>query len=214
MRSVSRLISLAAASALVLTLVPATALPAFANEEIDPSLSVESATLVDINGEEIPVTDPGTPAGDGDNAIDTGAVAEDRGARLALELSHALGSKDSQDMRGFEESLYQGKWYMPNKEDRRRCIMDREANNNYRAVSRGGTYRGAYQMNRGLAVATAKRMEKEVRKELGAEAAAVARQLRKIPTQQWNRYWQDRAFWTIWQNGKGAFHWRGGAWHC
>ena len=214
MRSVSRLTSLAASSALVLTLVPATALPAFANEEIDPSLSIESATLVDINGEEIPVTDPGTPAGDGDNAVDTGAVAEDRGARLALELSHALGSKDSQDMRGFEKSLYQGKWYMPKKEDRRRCIMDREANNNYRAVSRGGTYRGAYQMNRGLAVATAKRMEKEVRKELGAEAATVARQLRKIPTQQWNRYWQDRAFWTIWQKGKGAFHWRGGAWHC
>ena len=24
----------------------------------------------------------------------------------------------------------------------------------------------------------------------------------------WNRYWQDRAFWTIWRKGKGSFHWR------
>jgi len=204
-----------ASTVLVAALVPATSTNVLAAEEIEPSLSVESATIVDINGNEIPVSeDPGVPSGDGDNAIDTQVVAEDRGARLALELSHALGSKASQDMKGYESSLYQGKWYMPNKEDRRRCIMDREANNDYRAVSRGGLYRGAYQMNRRLAVATAKRMANEVRKELGPEAATVARQLTKIPTQQWNRYWQDRAFWTIWQKGKGAFHWRGGAWHC
>ncbi len=215
MRLVVRLTSVAASTALAVTLIPASSVAVFAAEEIEPSLSVETATIVDINGNEIPVSeDPGVPSGDGDNAVDTQAVAEDRGARLALELAHALGSKASQDMTGYEPSLYQGKWYMPKKEDRRRCIMDREANNKYRAVSRGGTYRGAYQMNRRLAVATAKRMAKEVRKELGPEAATVARQLTKIPTQQWNRYWQDRAFWTIWQKGKGAFHWRGGAWHC
>jgi len=208
MRSVSRLTSLAAASALVLTLVAATALPAFANEDIEPSLSVESATLVDINGEEIPVTDPGTPAGDGDNAVDPETVAEDRGARLAVELSHALGSEDSQDMRGFEKSLYQGRWYMPKKESIRRCITDREANHNYRAVSAGGVYRGAYQMNRRLARGVTFMMQKEVKKELGPQAVAVVKQLRKIPTQQWNRYWQDRAFWTIWRNGKGKHHWR------
>lgn len=189
--------------------------PAGADEEISPSLTVESADLVDINGNPIPVTDdPGSPAGDGENAVDTAAEAVDRGARLAIELSHALGSTDSQDMKGYEVSLYQGKWYMPKKEDRRRCIMDREANNNYRAVSAGGKYRGAYQMNRKLAIGATHMMLSEVRRELGDQAVQVLKQLRKIPTQQWNRYWQDRAFWTIWRKGKGAFHWRGGAWGC
>jgi len=207
MRRGSRLTSSIAALALGAGAMSLTVVPAAADE--DAGVEWVQAEEVDLSPQ-----DAGPPAGDGDNAVDTEAVALDRGARLAVELSHALGSKDSQDMRGFEPSLYQGKWYMPAKEDRRRCIMDREANNDYRAVSRGGTYRGAYQMNRGLAVATAQRMAKEVQKELGPEAAAVARQLTKIPTQQWNRYWQDRAFWTIWQKGKGAFHWRGGAWHC
>lgn len=207
MRRGSRLTSSIAALAIGAGALSLAAVPAAADE--DPAAGWVQAEEVDLSPQ-----DAGPPAGDGDNAVDTEAIALDRGARLAVELSHALGSKDSQDMKGFEESLYQGKWYMPAKEDRRRCIMDREANNDYRAVSRGGTYRGAYQMNRGLAVATAKRMAKEVTKELGPEAAAVARQLTKIPTQQWNRYWQDRAFWTIWQKGKGAFHWRGGAWHC
>lgn len=206
MRSHRRLTSSVAAIAVVLGAWASTGAAAADENSGEDWLPAE---VVDIEAQ-----DAGIPAGDGDNSIDTEAIALDRGARIAVELSHALGSPQSQDMKGFETSLYQGKWYMPAKEDRRRCIMDREANNNYRAVSRGGLYRGAYQMNRGLAVATAKRMAKEVKKEMGPEAAAVARQLTKIPTQQWNRYWQDRAFWTIWQNGKGAFHWRGGAWHC
>jgi hypothetical protein len=207
MRRGSRLTSLAASVTLVVGPLGVLAVPASADENSD--IEWVQAEEVDLSPQ-----DAGRPAGDGDNAVDTEAIALDRGARLAVELSHALGSQVSQDMRGFETSLYRGKWFMPAKEDRRRCIMDREANNDYRAVSRGGTYRGAYQMTRGLAVATAKRMAKEVKKELGPEAATVARQLTKIPTQQWNRYWQDRAFWTIWQKGKGAFHWGGGAWHC
>jgi hypothetical protein len=215
MRFVARLTSVAASATLMAALFPAISMSAVSAEEIEPSLSVESATIVDINGNEIPVSeDPGVPSGDDDNAVDTQAVAEDRGARIALELSHALGSKTSQDMRGYERSLYQGKWYMPKKEGRRRCIMDREANNRYRAVSAGGKYRGAYQMNRGLAIGATHMMMKEVRREMGDQGVQMVKQLRKIPTQQWNRYWQDRAFWTIWGKGKGAFHWRGGAWRC
>jgi hypothetical protein len=34
------------------------------------------------------------------------------------------------------------------------------------------------------------------------------------PVVKWNRYWQDRAFWTIWRKGKGKSHWRGGAVKC
>ena len=67
-------------------------------------------------------------------------------------------------MKGYEPSLYRGKWFMPKKEERRRCIMDRESNNLYRAVSAGGVYRGAYQMSRGLAIGATHMMMKEVRK--------------------------------------------------
>ena len=204
MRSAMRLTSVGVALGL---LIASPVAPALADEQ-EPTVRVESATLINLDGSEIEPQDAGVPSGDGGNAPDTGEAEVDLGARLAAEKSHALGSADSQDMKGYEPSLYRGKWYMPKKEQIRRCIMDREANHNYRAVSAGGLYRGAYQMNRGLARGVTFMMQKEVKKEMGPEVVAVVKQLRKIPTQQWNRYWQDRAFWTIWRNGKGKHHWR------
>lgn len=210
MRSVTRLTCVVAAVALTFGLAtPA----AWANRGTEPAVDGEVGELLDPDGNPIPVSDdPGVPVGDGDNAPDFEGL--DRGARLAMELSHALGSEDSQDMRGFRPSLYQGRWFMPKREDVRRCIMDRESNNDYRAVSAGGLYRGAYQMNRGLAIGATHMMMAEVRREMGDPGVEMLRQLRKLPTQQWNRYWQDRAFWTIWRNGDGKRHWRGGAWGC
>lgn len=218
MRVLSRLTAVGSATALTIGLVGVAAAPVFADEEVGPSLEVEVAELFDLDGnpiavDEIPVSDdPGVPAGDGGNAPDFTGM--DRGERLAIELSHALGTAQSQDMKGYEPSLYQGKWYMPKKEDVRRCIIDREANHDYRAVSAGGLYRGAYQMSRQLAIGATHMMMPEVRREMGEPGVAMLKQLRKIPTQQWNRYWQDRAFWTIWRNGNGKHHWRGGAWGC
>ncbi len=211
MRSGTRLTSLIATSALLVSGLAISATPALADEDNAPVTRV-NAPLVDldgnvIEGNEIEAQDAGVPAGDGQNAVDTEVVAMDRGARLAIEIAHALGSKDAQDMKGFERSLYQGKWYMPKKESIRRCIMDRESNHRYRAVSAGGMYRGAYQMNRALARGASFMMQKEVKKQM-PEAVSQVRKLRKIPTQQWSRYWQDRAFWTIWRNGKGKHHWR------
>ena len=217
-RPLARAVRIAVPTVLVAAFLPAVmATTAHADEEINPSLSVEAATVVDMDGNPIPVSeDPGVPAGDGQNAADAQAPSGEAegGAIGSDDLSHALGSKQSQDMKGYEPSLYQGKWFMPKKEERRRCIMDRESNNLYRAVSAGGVYRGAYQMNRGLAIGATHMMMKEVRKEMGKPGVQALKRLREIPTQQWNRYWQDRAFWTIWRKGKGAFHWRGGAWHC
>jgi len=211
MRSGTRLTSLIATSALLVSGLAISATPALADEDNAPVTRV-NAPLVDldgnvIEGNEIEAQDAGVPAGDGQNAVDTEVVAMDRGARLAIEIAHALGSKDAQDMKGFERSLYQGKWYMPKKESIRRCIMDRESNHRYRAVSAGGMYRGAYQMNRALARGASFMMQKEVKKQM-PEAVSQVRKLRKIPTQQWSRYWQDRAFWTIWRKGKGKHHWR------
>ena len=215
-RGRSRLTAVACASALMAGLLGMTGGPAAADEDSGPALEV--AELVDLDGnpisaEDVPVSeDPGVPEGDGGNAPDFEGM--DRGERLAVELSHALGSAQSQDMKGYEVSLYQGKWYMPKKEDIRRCIMDREANHNYRAVSAGGLYRGAYQMSRALAIGATHMMMGEVRREMGDPGVQMLKQLRKLPTQQWNRYWQDRAFWTIWREGNGKHHWRGGAWGC
>ena len=203
---------IAAPTILVAAILPVgVATSAHADEEINPSLSVEAATVVDLDGNPIPVSeDPGVPGGVSQNAgvAQTPAGEAGGGAGASGDLRHALGSKQSQDMKGYEPSLYQGKWFMPKKEERRRCIMDRESNNLYRAVSAGGKYRGAYQMNRALAIGATHMMMKEVRKEMGKPGVRALKRLREIPTQQWNRYWQDRAFWTIWRKGKGSFHWR------
>ena len=134
--------------------------------------------------------------------------------RVTREAQHARGSKAAADLRGFEKSLYRGKYYMPNREQVRRCIMKRESRHNYKAISRGGHWRGAYQMSKPLARGATWEMAREVRKEMGAEGVAILKELRKTPHHKWKRYWQDRAFWTIWDKGNGKHHWRGGGQNC
>jgi hypothetical protein len=135
--------------------------------------------------------------------------------RMAIEYLYATGfHPHANELRGARESLYQGKWFMPRHEDRRQCILRRESSGNYEAVSSGGLYRGAYQMNRSLAIGATWMMQREVRREMGDEGVRMLRQLRAIPPNKWNRYWQDRAFWTVWSHGKGKRHWRGGAHSC
>ena len=135
------------------------------------------------------------------------AVAPQVEGAKDLRLARGLGRAG--DMRGVLPSLYRGRWFVKKAEDTRRCIVRRETHGNYRSVGAGGRFRGAYQLNRSLAIGATHRMEREVRKEMGPAGVELVRQLRKTPTQQWNRYWQDRAFWTIWAKGDGASHWRG-----
>ncbi len=124
----------------------------------------------------------------------------------------ARGDRQAADLLGFLPSLYQGKWFVPANEDERRCIMLRESHANYRASS--GTYHGAYQMSSALAVGATWMMQKEVRREMGDEGVAIVAALRETTPNNWNRYWQDRAFWTIWHAGSGAGHWNGGSHNC
>lgn len=158
-----------------------------------------------------PAKDPETGNKSTSEDRDAKAAAEQR---IALELTYARGEGKSKDTHGFRRSLYQGKWYMPKKEAVRKCIMDRESNFDYKAVSRGGIYRGAYQMNRALAIGVSWMMQKEVRKEMGAEGLKLVRALRKTKTQRWLPYWQDRGFWTVWRKGAGSKHWGYGARMC
>ena len=116
-RPLARAVRIAVPTVLVAAFLPAVmATTAHADEAINPSLSVEAATVVDMDGNPIPVSeDPGAPAGDGQNAADAQAPSGEAegGAIGSNDLSHALGSKQSQDMKGYEPSLYQGKWFMP-----------------------------------------------------------------------------------------------------
>jgi hypothetical protein len=138
-----------------------------------------------------------------------------RQVRLALEYTFATGfHPDANALRGLMPSLYQGKYFMVRHEDRRRCIVRRESGGNYRAVSSGGIYRGAYQMNRALSRGATWMMQREVRRDMGEEGVRMLRELRDQPADRWNRYWQDRAFWTVWNMGDGSRHWGGGAHRC
>lgn len=158
------------------------------------------------------------PEGDSGNSELPDATVDEsdlnRQLRIAIETAHAFGSEESNRLKGYAPSLYRGKWYMPNREDRRKCIAKREAHHNYKAVSAGGIYRGAYQFSGPLARGASWMMQAEVKKEMGEAGVDLVQQLRKTPMNQWNRYWQDRAFWTIWANGRGAKHWHGGSKNC
>lgn len=105
-------------------------------------------------------------------------------------------------------SLYKGKHYMKRHEKNRRCIRSRESNNHYHAVSASGKYRGAYQFSPELKDGAAWMIQIELKQTLGkTRAQIIGRTLRKHPMNKWAPYWQDRAFWTIWDKGEGRAHW-------
>lgn len=119
----------------------------------------------------------------------------------------AAKSKDAKDMKGFEPSLYRGKWYTPKAERQRKCIMDRESSFSYHAANPTSSARGAYQFldnnwRDGLVhmfIKESKKTDDGLVKE--------ARKLFGKPIHKWNRYWQDRAFFTAWRFGEGKHHW-------
>lgn len=186
----------AAACAAALGLSVAVSTPALAVAPSDP-LGMADVSAIDVSAIDVSTEDPVDPA-----------QSSERDRELAL----LRGDREAGDMMGWRPSLYTGPWYMPGKEDKRRCILDRESNFNYRANN--GTYFGAYQMSRALGVGATWMMQKEIREEFGKEGLVIVRALRELTPDKWNRYWQDRAFWTIWRHGKGKFHWGSDDAHC
>lgn len=116
-------------------------------------------------------------------------------------------SRDARDMVGYEESLYTGDWYQPSAEPIRKCIMHRESRYHYRTANPVSSARGAYQfLDNSWRQPLVWMMLDESRKNrdgLVDEIKALAAK----PINQWNRYYQDRAFWTAWRFGDGAKHW-------
>jgi hypothetical protein len=102
-------------------------------------------------------------------------------------------TKVSRSLRGVRPSAYIGKHYKSRYESTRRCIVRKESGGNYRIASRTGKYQGAYQFNAYLANATARKMG---RKDLVGK-----------PMRTWSRFDQDKAFWLVWNNGRGRGHW-------
>lgn len=142
-------------------------------------------------------------------------------ARVAVQArftAYTLRSRVTRDMRGVEKSLYRGRYYTATSESKRLCIVRRESEGHYDVVSRGGTYRGAYQVSAALARGASWMLMREHRGLMGrANAKRVLSELRHTPMNRWPRYWQDAAFHTIinWDGRlSGASHWAGGRWHC
>lgn len=102
-------------------------------------------------------------------------------------------TKVSRSMSGIRSSAYVGKYYSARHERTRKCIVRKESGGNYRIASRTGKYRGAYQFNSTLARSTAKRMGRS--------------DLARKPFNTWSRFEQDKAFWTVWNHGRGRGHW-------
>jgi hypothetical protein len=102
-------------------------------------------------------------------------------------------TKVSRSMTGIRSSAYIGRYYSPRHERTRKCIVRKESRGNYRIASRTGKYRGAYQFNSQLARHTARKMGRS--------------DLVNKPFNRWSRFEQDKAFWIVWNHGRGRGHW-------
>ena len=130
------------------------------------------------------------------------------------EPAATRAKKVSYALRGVFKSAYVGTYYDSRFEKKRMCIVKRESNGYYTVVSGGGYY-GAYQFNDGFRKGAASMMYKSLKKEVGASyALQLVSSLKKKKINRWSRYWQDRAFWTVFNHGRGAANWAGGRWTC
>ena len=116
-------------------------------------------------------------------------------------------SKDAKDMMGFEESLYKGRWYGSKWKNTRECIMHGESRFNYRSANKTSSARGAYQFLDNFWRDSLVWMMLEESKETNDGLSKNLKRLRDKPIHEWNRYYQDRAFFTAWRNGAGKKHW-------
>jgi hypothetical protein len=98
------------------------------------------------------------------------------------------------NIRGVQASAWRGKYYNPRWENVRKCIVFRESRGNYRVKNKHSTASGAYQFLISTSNGVAKTMK---RRDLVGKRAGT-----------WTREEQDRAFWTLFNNGKGKGHWR------
>ncbi len=126
-------------------------------------------------------------------------------------------SRAAEDIRGYRASLYTGDYFDKRFDQYRLCVVQRESGGRYDLTT--GRFHGAYQF--GGAYNTPSRVAERLRAELvaeyGSQAAAEINRLARTPIYNWNRYWQDAAFWTTFNRGAGWRQWSaewGASWNC
>lgn len=179
------------------------AVPAQAEDVASPATPAAVAPADPSAPAAAPAPTASTPAGSAVTVAHSGSTSK--------ALAYAQGKGAAADLHGAMGSLYRGRWYSYSAEKNRLCIARRESHSNYRSGA-GSYYQGAYQFSRSLGRGAAWMMLPEVRKEMGAAGERIVTALRSKPVASWNRYWQDRAFFTIWRNGSGRSHWSGYCW--
>lgn len=137
-------------------------------------------------------------------AANAAAAAKRKAARAKAKAKAIAAAKrlarQSRDMVGIERSLYRGRYYVKRHESVRRCIVRRESNGYYRVENRSSSAAGAYQFLLSTSNYVARKMDR--------------RDLVGVPASRWNRLEQDKAFWTLWNHGRGRGHWAGGNYAC
>ena len=132
-----------------------------------------------------------------------------RSNRVHPEFQAAV-TKQAKDLKGYEKSLYRGKYYYKSQEAWRKCVMDRESNFRYKAKNRSSSASGAYQfLDNNWRDGLVWMMIKESKK-TDDDLDPFLRDLFDVHITKWNRYFQDRAFFTALNfEGKwaGKKHW-------
>ena len=132
-----------------------------------------------------------------------------RSNRVHPEFQAAV-TKQAEDLKGYEKSLYRGKYYYQGQESWRKCVMKRESNYRYKAKNRSSSASGAYQfLDNNWRDGLVWMMIKESKK-TDDDLDPFLRDLFDVHITQWNRYFQDRAFFTALNfEGKwaGKKHW-------
>lgn len=94
---------------------------------------------------------------------------------------------------GIKPSAYKGRYYVASHDRIRMCIVRRESNGHYDAVNRHSAAAGAYQFM--------PFWQRKLPKMIGMP------ELRSKKISKWPRYAQDKAFWRVWNHGKGKMNW-------
>ena len=124
-------------------------------------------------------------------------------------------SPEARDMVGYRLSTYTGKYYDKRFEQYRLCVVQRESGGRYGESS--SSHIGAYQFSYSLAASALRAMRSEIEDVYGRPGLAALDRLEGKPMYTWNRFWQDAAFWTIFDGGRAWSHWSsqwGASWHC
>ena len=119
----------------------------------------------------------------------------------------AAHSVEVRSKHGFEPSLYRGEWYSPKWGKVRKCIMYHESRYYYGARNKTSSAMGAYQFLDNFWRESLVWMMLKESNDTNDYLKPTLVELRDTPIAGWSRYWQDRAFYTVWQHGEGKKHW-------